>query len=203
MIDLRSIYQASLAGLLSLSAAVQTAATGNALQALLLRALGVKLKGPVAFLPGATFVHPENLRLGRFVMVGTGARLVCWDEVSIGDDFLASDRLIINSGTHDPETVRPRNIPVRIGDRVWCGSNVTICAGVTVGDDVVIGAGSVVVKDLPGGCVAAGTPCRPLRELRRGPDTLLWSPWPERSGPGPYARSTPLVRLLYRLRFRL
>lgn len=203
MIDLRTIYQAVLESLLSLCAVANTASTGNAMQAMLLRGLGVQLKGPIAFLKGASFVLPGNLRLGRYVMIGAEARVVCWGEITIGDDFLASDRLTLNSGTHHPETARPENSPISIGDRVWCGANVTICAGVTVGDDVVIGAGSVVVKDLPAGCVAAGVPCRPLRELRRAPGTPLWSPWPERSADGPYATSNPFVRLLYRLRTRM
>lgn len=52
-----------------------------------------------------------------------------------------------------------------IGSRVWIGANVVVNPGVHIGDDVVIGSGSVVTKDIPSGVVAAGNPCRVLREV--------------------------------------
>lgn len=55
--------------------------------------------------------------------------------------------------------------PISIGNDVWFGGNVTVCPGVTIGDDVVIGAGSVVVKDIPSHCIAVGNPCRPIRAI--------------------------------------
>ena len=55
--------------------------------------------------------------------------------------------------------------PIVIGDDVWIGGNVTVNPGVTIGSNVVIGSGSVVTKDIPSGVVAAGNPCRVLREL--------------------------------------
>ena len=54
---------------------------------------------------------------------------------------------------------------VRIGKNCWLGANVVICPGVTVGDNSVIGAGSVVTRDIPENSVAAGNPCRVLREI--------------------------------------
>ena len=56
-------------------------------------------------------------------------------------------------------------LPVTIGDDVWIGGNVAILPGVTVGSNVVIGAGSVVTKDIPSGVVAAGNPCRAIRPI--------------------------------------
>lgn len=55
--------------------------------------------------------------------------------------------------------------PVKIGNDCWFGANVTVCPGVTVGNGCVIGAGSVVTKDIPENCFAAGNPCRVIREL--------------------------------------
>lgn len=55
--------------------------------------------------------------------------------------------------------------PVAIKDSVWIGENVTICPGVTIGENNVIGAGSVVTKDIPANCIAVGNPCRVLREI--------------------------------------
>lgn len=55
--------------------------------------------------------------------------------------------------------------PVIIGDNVWIGGGSIICAGVTIGNNTTIGAGSVVIKDIPGNVVAAGNPCRVVRQL--------------------------------------
>ena len=55
--------------------------------------------------------------------------------------------------------------PVRVGNDVWLGANVTICPGVTIGDGCVIGAGSVVTHDIPPRSVAAGVPCRVIRQI--------------------------------------
>lgn len=55
--------------------------------------------------------------------------------------------------------------PVAIGDNVWIGGNTVICPGVTVGDNTTIGAGSVVTRDIPANVLAAGNPCRVIREI--------------------------------------
>ena len=55
--------------------------------------------------------------------------------------------------------------PIRVGNDVWFGANVTVLPGVTIGDGAVIGAGSVVTRDIPPGVVAVGAPCRPLRPI--------------------------------------
>lgn len=55
--------------------------------------------------------------------------------------------------------------PVRIGNCCWFGANVTVCPGVTIGNNCVIGAGSVVTHDIPDNSLAAGVPCRVLREI--------------------------------------
>ena len=55
--------------------------------------------------------------------------------------------------------------PVRIGERCWIGGDVTICPGVTIGDRVVIGAGSVVTRDIPSDTLAFGSPCKVVRKL--------------------------------------
>ena len=55
--------------------------------------------------------------------------------------------------------------PCHIGNDVWIGGSVVVCPGVTIGDNTVIGAGSVVTKDIPSGVVAAGNPCRVIRPI--------------------------------------
>ena len=56
--------------------------------------------------------------------------------------------------------------PIRVGSNVWIGGNVCVLPGVTVGDNTVIGAGSVVNRDIPAGVLAVGNPCRPVRSLQ-------------------------------------
>ena len=55
--------------------------------------------------------------------------------------------------------------PIKIGEDCWLGGNVTVCPGVTIGDRTVIGAGSVVTHDIPSDCMAAGNPCKVIRQL--------------------------------------
>lgn len=55
--------------------------------------------------------------------------------------------------------------PIRIGNNVWLGGNVVVLPGVTIGDNIVIGAGSVVTKDVPANSLAVGNPCRVVREI--------------------------------------
>ncbi len=68
--------------------------------------------------------------------------------------------------------------PIRLEENVWIGANAVVCGGVTIGKGSVIGAGSVVVRDIPAGVVAVGTPCRPIRAVteqdRIPPDQLAF-----------------------------
>jgi maltose O-acetyltransferase len=57
-------------------------------------------------------------------------------------------------------------LPIRIGARAWLGGGAIVCPGVTIGEDTTIGAGSVVTRSIPAGVLAAGNPCRIIRELR-------------------------------------
>lgn len=70
-----------------------------------------------------------------------------------------------------PLDVERRNLgleyayPIKVGNNVWFGGNVSVMPGVTIGDNTVIGGGSVVTKNIPSGVVAVGNPCRVLREI--------------------------------------
>lgn len=116
------------------------------------------------------FLLGERCALGSFV------RIENWSRIKIGDDFVAAPGLHLNSGNHDPVTFKPKCLPIEIGDRVWCGVDVTIISGATIGNDVVIGAGSVVVKDIPSNSIAAGVPAKVIKPLDRKNKKNLW-PW--------------------------
>ncbi len=197
-----NVWHSILEGLLSLSARLDRQATGSWYQAWLLRRMGIHVQGPVAIAAGTSFLGAKNLSLGRYVTIGAGSRIVAWGKVSIGDDFMASDLLNLNSGSHDPVTLEPGVAPISIGNRVWCGTRVTICAGVEIGDDVVIGAGSVVTKSLPPNSVAYGVPARAVRPLGRT-EARVWSMWPERRRDGYLDHAPAWKRQLHWLRARI
>ena len=88
--------------------------------------------------------------------------------VTIGDDCFVGPNVSIYTACHstDPEERNSRREwaePVTIGDNVWIGGCVTILPGVKIGNNVTIGAGSVVTKDIPDNVVAVGNPCRVIK----------------------------------------
>ena len=99
-------------------------------------------------------------------------------EVHIGDNVFFGPRVGIYTAGHpiDP-VIRNKQLEygkeIHIGDNVWVGGNTVINPGVTIGNNVVIGSGSVVTKDIPDNVVAAGVPCRVIREITEQ-DTAYW-----------------------------
>ncbi len=91
-------------------------------------------------------------------------------KVRIGDNAMLGPNVAIYTAGH-PIHPKTRNSgyeygePVTIGNNVWIGGNACIMPGVTIGDNAVIGAGSVVTHDIPANVVAVGNPCRPIREI--------------------------------------
>ena len=69
------------------------------------------------------------------------------------------------------------NLPIRIGRNCWLGAGVIVVPGVTIGDDTVIGAGSVVTKDIPANVVAVGNPCRVLRPISEHDKEYFYRDW--------------------------
>ena len=111
------------------------------------------------------FVH-----LGRSVYVNFNLTLVDDTAIYIGDYTMIGPNVTIATGTHPilpalREKLYQFNMPVRIGRNCWLGAGAIILPGVTIGDNVVVGAGSVVTHDLPDNVVAVGNPCRVLRPV--------------------------------------
>lgn len=107
---------------------------------------------------------------GNNVYANFNLTLVDDTDIFVGDNVMFGPNVIIATAGHpvDPplrEKVAQFNIPVRIGKNVWIGAGAIVLPGVTIGEHSVIGAGSVVTKDIPPNVVAVGNPCRVLREI--------------------------------------
>lgn len=112
----------------------------------------------------------RHVHLGRDVYFNFNVTLVDDTDIFIGDNTMVGPNVVIATAGHPicPE-IREKggqfNIPVRIGKNCWLGAGVIVLPGITIGDNTVVGAGSIVTHDLPANVVAAGNPCRVLREI--------------------------------------
>lgn len=112
----------------------------------------------------------KHVHFGKNVYANFNLTLVDDTHIYVGDYTMFGPNVTVATAGHPilPE-LREKgcqyNAPVRIGRNCWIGANAVIVPGVTIGDNTVIGAGSVVTKDIPSGVVAVGNPCRVLREI--------------------------------------
>lgn len=114
--------------------------------------------------------YGRNIYAGNGLYMNFGCVILDCQRVNIGENLLCGPNVQIYTAFHptDPEirlSGRELAAEINIGNNVWIGGGSIICPGVTIGDNSTIGAGSVVVKDIPANVVAAGNPCRIIREL--------------------------------------
>lgn len=124
-----------------------------------------------------TFIEPPfrcdygfNIHTHGLTVINYNCVILDTSPVNIGANaFIAPGVCIACAGHSIDAQQRAAGIstskPINIGNDVWIGANATICPGVSIGDGTVIGAESVVVKDIPAGVVAAGNPCRVIRKI--------------------------------------
>ena len=114
--------------------------------------------------------YGKNITIGNDVYINFGCIILDCAEVVIGDHVLIGPNVGIypvNHSTDAEERIHGGcyGQPVTIGNRVWLGGDVKVLAGGKIGEDTIIGAGSVVTKDIPSGVIAAGNPCRVIRKI--------------------------------------
>lgn len=112
----------------------------------------------------------KHVHFGKKVYANFNLTLVDDTHIFVGDYSLIGPNVTIATAAHPilPELRADGyqfNAPVHIGKNCWIGANTVIVPGVTIGDNSVIGAGSVVTKDIPQNAVAVGNPCRVMREI--------------------------------------
>jgi acetyltransferase-like isoleucine patch superfamily enzyme len=110
----------------------------------------------------------KNITLGKRVFVNSGCKLQDQGGVTIGDGCLIGHNTVFATLNHDLAPSRRADMhpaPIVIGRNVWIGSNVTVLPGVTVGDNAVVAAASVVTKDVPANSIVVGSPARVVRTV--------------------------------------
>jgi acetyltransferase-like isoleucine patch superfamily enzyme len=128
-----------------------------------------------------------RVRLGKFVLMN-GARIICDSQIIIGDYSLISWNVVLMDTYRVPATLAQRSqllervpqqptrrvdadviaLPIHIGSNVWIGFDTCVLPGVTIGDNSVVGARSVVTLDVPPNTIVAGNPARVIRNIEHG-----------------------------------
>lgn len=120
-----------------------------------------------------------NIRVGRGFFANHGLVILDPAAVSFGDRVFIGPHCGFYTAGH-PIDARRRDQgleyawPITVGDHVWFGGGVQVMPGVRIGSNVVIGGGSVVTRDIPDNCVAAGNPCRVLRPITEEDEQTCW-----------------------------
>lgn len=138
-------------------------------RSMLLRAFGAKVGRGVHVYPGAKIWAPWNVEIGDESGVGDGATLYSQAKNTLGRRVVISQGTQLCTGTHD-YTQRGFPLvaePISVGDHAWVAAEAFVHPGVTIGEGAVVGARSVVTKDLPPWMVCSGFPCKPLKERER------------------------------------
>ena len=107
----------------------------------------------------------ENFYANHNLVILDGAKVEFGDNVFIGPNcgfYTAGHPIDIKSRNEGIEYAKP----IKVGNNVWFGGNVSVMPGVTIGDNSIIGAGSVVTKDVPSNCVVAGNPAKIIKSIK-------------------------------------
>jgi len=113
-------------------------------------------------------LHRKNIEVGNRTTPGvnSGCYIQGKNGIRIGHNCRMGPNVGLISANHDPNDYDRwiPSTPITIGDNVWIGMNSVVLPGVKIGDNVIIGSNSVVSKDIPSNCIAAGAPCKVLKD---------------------------------------
>ena len=135
------------------------------LRRVLLRAFGAKIGRGVKIRPGVDITYPWKIVIGDYSWIGDGVALYSLGTITIGRNAVISQHSYLCAADHDytKSDFPIRALPIVVEDQAWVASHVWIGPGVTVGAGTVVGARSTVTKNLPGGMVCVGSPCKPVK----------------------------------------
>lgn len=142
----------------------------------ILRKLLKSIGTDVYFEPSFRCEFGYNISIGAHFYANFDCVMLDGGGIEIGDHVLFGPRVGIYTSNHAVDAWERVNgacyaRPVKIGNRVWVGAGVHINPGVTIGDNSIIGSGSVITKDIPANVIAAGVPCKVIREITEADKT--------------------------------
>jgi len=137
-------------------------------RALFSKLIGKPVDASFTLFPPFTTDFGKNITLGKNIFINSGCRFQDHGGITIGDGALIGHNVVLATLNHDfaPEkrgTTHPA--PIVIGKNVWIGSNATVLAGVTIGDNSIVAAGAVVTKDVPADMIVGGDPAKVIKTL--------------------------------------
>lgn len=111
-----------------------------------------------------------NTEVGDYFFANHNCQILDGARVKFGDYVFIAPNCTFTTAEHALDAEQRNEglevaLPIMVGNNVWFGAGVTVLGGVTIGDNTVIGAGSVVTRDIPSGVIAVGVPCRVLRKI--------------------------------------
>ncbi|MBL7071595.1 MAG: colanic acid biosynthesis acetyltransferase WcaF [Candidatus Omnitrophica bacterium] len=137
----------------------------------LLRCFGAKIGKGCHIYPGVIIWAPWNLEIGDYVGIASGVLCHSMAKIKLGDKVVISQGTRLYTGSHDYEDPRFPLVtkPITVETNAWIAAEAFVFPGVTIGKGAVIGARSVITKDMPARMVCAGNPCRPIkpREMKK------------------------------------
>lgn len=144
----------------------------NGWRLFLLRLFGARI-GRGSKVAASCFVWaPWNLEMGEFSVLGDSVDCYAMDKIRIGSKVAVSQRTFLCTGSHDIYSLRRPLVtkPITIGDHCWIAAESMIMPGVSIAEGTIVGARSLVTKDMPAWSVCAGHPCVMLRPRRLLPE---------------------------------
>lgn len=114
--------------------------------------------------------YGPGVRFGRDCFLNFGCTLLALGGITIEDDVFIGPHCVLATEYHPEDPATRHSLltkPIVVKRNAWLGANVTVLAGVTVGENAIVAAGSVVTKDVPANMVVAGTPAKVIREIKR------------------------------------
>lgn len=138
-------------------------------KAILEQMLG-KIKGTPVITAPFYCDYGSNISIGENFYTNHNVTILDGAKVTFGDNVFIAPNCVFSTAGHAIDSAQRVQgleiaLPITVGDNVWIGTNVSVLPGVTIGSNTIIGAGSVVNKSIPDGVIAAGNPCKVIREV--------------------------------------
>lgn len=144
--------------------------TPEEIQEIMERLTGKKIDETFRLFPPFYTDFGKNITVGKDVFINSCCHFQDQGGITIGDGTLIGHNVVLATINHALEPEKKRKnyyAPIKIGNHVWIGSNVTILPGVTIGDWAVVAAGAVVTKDVPSMTVVGGIPAKVIRKISK------------------------------------